>query len=110
MTLQIAIKHNQLLNNTYDQIIVFCQEWNIKEFYVFGSILREDFNQDSDVDAMVVFQENASWGLWDFIDMKWDLEKVFGRSVDLMTKQSILDSANWLRQEEILSTSVCIYG
>ena len=105
-----SIDIHGILSITEEQIEIFCQTWKIKEFYLFGSILRADFNSDSDVDVMVVFCEDVQWGLWEFIEMKWELERIFNRSVDLMTKQSILDSRNWLRREEILKTAELVYG
>jgi predicted nucleotidyltransferase len=53
-------------------IAEFCQRWQIKEFYLFGSVLREDFRSDSDIDIMVSFEVDAPWGLLEFVRMKRD--------------------------------------
>ena len=91
-------------------IAQFCQQWQIREFYVFGSVLREDFRPDSDIDVMVSFQANAPWGLLELVRMKRELETIVGREVDLVTKQSIEQSENWIRRQEILSTARVIYA
>jgi uncharacterized protein len=86
----------------------FCQCWQVQEFYLFGSVLRDDFRLDSDIDVMVQFAPNAHWGL-EIVDMKHELEEMFGRKVDLLTKKSIEQSENWIRRKEILETARLIY-
>jgi uncharacterized protein len=90
-------------------IAAFCQHWKIQEFYLFGSILRDDFRPDSDIDVMVQFVPDARWG-FEIVDMKQELEKIFGREVDLLTKKSIEQSENWIRRKEILGTARLIYA
>ena len=90
-------------------IAQFCQRWQIKEFYLFGSVLREDFRPDSDIDIMVSFEADAPWGLLEFVRMKRELETLIGREVDLVTKKSIEESHNWIRRKEILGTAQVVY-
>ena len=90
-------------------IAEFCQRWQIKEFYVFGSVLREDFRPNSDIDVMVSFEADAPWGLLEFVRMKRELETLLGREVDLVTKKSIEQSHNWIRRQEILGTAQVVY-
>ncbi|HEY9636411.1 MAG TPA: nucleotidyltransferase family protein [Coleofasciculaceae cyanobacterium] len=90
-------------------IAEFCQRWQIKEFYLFGSVLREDFRPDSDIDIMVGFEPDASWGLLEFVRMKREVETLLGRQVDLVTKKSIEQSHNWIRRQEILGTAQLVY-
>ena len=87
----------------------FCQRWQIEEFYLFGSVLREDFRPDSDIDVMVKFTSDARWGLLALVRMKREFEELFGRDVDLLTKKSIEQSENWIRRKEILGTARLIY-
>ncbi|MEM9539201.1 MAG: nucleotidyltransferase domain-containing protein [Cyanobacteria bacterium P01_E01_bin.42] len=93
---------------TQEVLVEFCQRWKVQELYLFGSVLREDFRPDSDVDLMVLFKPEARWG-FEFVRMKDELEELLQRDVDLLTKESIEKSHNWIRQEEILSTSRLIY-
>ncbi len=92
------------------QIAEFCQRWKIQEFYLFGSVLRQDFRPDSDIDVMVSFQADAPWGLLEFVRMKGELETIVGREVDLVTKNSIEQSDNWIRGQEILGTAQLFYA
>jgi predicted nucleotidyltransferase len=87
----------------------FCQRWKIEELYLFGSVLRNDFRPDSDIDVMVRFKVDATWGLLEFVQMKRELETLLGRAVDLVTKVSIEQSHNWIRRSEILNTAQVVY-
>ncbi|MGD1896323.1 MAG: nucleotidyltransferase family protein [Phormidesmis sp.] len=91
-----------------DAIADFCTRWKIDEFYLFGSVLRDDFRDDSDIDVLVTFSPNARWG-WEIVSMKEDLENILLRKVDFLTKKSIEESRNWIRQKEILSTARLFY-
>ncbi|MFM8300126.1 MAG: hypothetical protein ACKN9A_17535 [Microcystis aeruginosa] len=53
--------------------------------------------------------DSVSWGLLEFSRMKRELENLLGRKVDLLTKKSIEQSHNWIRQREILETAQVIY-
>ncbi len=87
----------------------FCQRWKVKEMSFFGSVLREDFRSDSDIDVMVSFENDAPWGLLEFVRMKRELASLLGREVDLLTKKSIEQSHNWIRQQEILGMAQVVY-
>jgi uncharacterized protein len=91
-------------------IAQFCQRWNVQEFYLFGSVLRNDFRSDSDIDVMVQFAPNSVCGLLELVRMKQELEVFFERKVDLLTKPSIEQSENWIRRKEILGTARLIYA
>jgi predicted nucleotidyltransferase len=70
-----------------ERIAAFCRKW--KEISLFGSVLTDDFRPDSDVDVMVVFDEDAGWSLFEIVEMKGELAEVFGRDVDLVEKTAI---------------------
>jgi len=89
------------------KIADFCRRWKINEFSFFGSVLREDFRPDSDVDILVSFHPKAEWSLWDLAEMKEELEKIFGRSVDLVEKEAL---RNPFRRHSILSTREVSYA
>ncbi len=90
-----------------DAIASFCDRWKVTEFALFGSILRNDFRPDSDVDVLVTFACDAKWSLWNIIEMKEELETLFGREVDLVEKECL---RNPFRRYEILSTKQVIYA
>jgi predicted nucleotidyltransferase len=90
-----------------DAIASFCDRWKINEFALFGSILRDDFRPDSDVDVLVSFAPDAKWSLFDIVHMKEELETLFGRKVDFVEKAAL---KNPFRRYEILSTKQVIYA
>ncbi|WP_318699363.1 MULTISPECIES: nucleotidyltransferase family protein [unclassified Roseofilum] len=96
------------LGTTPEHLTEFCQRWSIIELALFGSILRDDFNADSDVDILVTFKSNHSWGL-EFIQMREQLSTLFNRPVDLITRKSIINSPNMLRRQNILNSAEVIY-
>ena len=92
------------------KIADFCQRWKVVEFSLFGSALREDFRPDSDIDVLIAFAPNARVSLFDLVDMEDELKKVFGREVDLVEKESILRSENYIRCKNILENTKVIYA
>jgi predicted nucleotidyltransferase len=60
----------------------------ITEFALFGSILRDDFRPDSDVDVLVTFVPDAKWGLFKLVEMQQELETLVGRDVDLIERKA----------------------
>lgn len=51
------------------QIEAFCIKWKVREFALFGSVVRDDFHVDSDVDVLITFEENAPWSLFEWVEM-----------------------------------------
>ncbi|MEC4806962.1 MAG: nucleotidyltransferase domain-containing protein [Jaaginema sp. PMC 1079.18] len=94
---------------TDSEIINFCQQWGIIKMALFGSILRDDFRVDSDVDLLITFDSQARQGLLTLAKMKHKLESRLQRPVDLVTEASVKASDNWIQQREILSTAQTIY-
>lgn len=92
------------------EIADFCERWQVAELALFGSVLRNDFGPDSDVDVMVSFDEDAKRTLFDMGYMEEELEAMFGRRVDLVSKRGIETSRNYLRREVILESAEVIYG
>ena len=93
-----------------EKIANFCQRWKITEFAFFGSVLRDDFRPDSDVDILVTFGPDAHRTLFDLVDMQDELEAMFGRKVDLVSKRGIEHSRNYLRRKTILNSAQIIYA
>jgi predicted nucleotidyltransferase len=93
-----------------EQIAEFCRRWKVAEFSLFGSVLREDFHPGSDVDVLVTFKPGARVSLFDLVDMKSELETLFGRAVDLVEKQAMLESPNYIRRKSILANTRLVYA
>ena len=71
------------------RIMDFCRKWKITRMAFFGSVLRDDFRPDSDVDVMVSFKPDSHWSLFDLVDMKLELEAMFNRDVDIVEDGTI---------------------
>ncbi|MBI4024256.1 MAG: nucleotidyltransferase family protein [Verrucomicrobia bacterium] len=90
-----------------ETIAEFCRRWKITELALFGSSIREDFRPDSDVDVLVTFAEDAPWHLWHLTEIRDELQKIFGREVDLVEKAGL---RNPFRKHEILRTHRVVYA
>jgi len=89
-----------------DKIAEFCRRWKVSEFALFGSVLRDDFRVDSDIDVLVTFSEESRWSLFDWIDMIDELKSMFGREVHLLSRGGL---RNPFRRHEILKTREVVY-
>jgi hypothetical protein len=93
-----------------EQIASFCRRWGVSELALFGSVLRDDFRPDSDIDVLVTFSPEVKRSLFDLMDMKKELEGLFGRKVDLVERRVIEQSDNYFRRQHILETAKVVYG
>jgi predicted nucleotidyltransferase len=94
-----------------DRIAELCREYDVAELSVFGSLLREDFGPESDIDFLVVFQGD-DYGPWmgKLQRLEEELGSLLGRVVELVPKESVVRSENWIRKDHILGTAQVIYG
>ena len=97
------------LSVSKETIAEFCRTWKIAEFALFGSVLRDDFRPDSDVDVLVTFAPGVQPDLPRFLDMKEELESLYGRRVDVFTRRTIERSQNPLRRRDILESARKVY-
>jgi uncharacterized protein len=88
-------------------IAEFCRRWRVREFLLFGSVLRADFHDGSDVDVLLVFEEGAAPGLEAWIDMRDELCRMFGREVDVVEKRRL---KNPFRRHHILTHRRVLYA
>jgi hypothetical protein len=90
------------------RIEAFCRKWKLKEFSLFGSVLRGDFGPESDVDVLVSVEPGAQMTFEGFVEMRQELSEIFGgRSVDLVEKRLV---RNPFRRCEILTTREVVYA
>ncbi|WP_434686826.1 nucleotidyltransferase family protein [Pseudanabaena minima] len=92
-----------------EQIVVFCHKWQVTEFALFGSVLRDDFRHDSDIDVLLTISPSSKRGLTETLQMRDELQHIFGRKVDMIIKSAIERSENWLRRKNILESAKTIY-
>ncbi len=96
------------LESIRPQINAFCTQWKIDELSIFGSAIRDDFNlANSDVDVLINFAGDARWSLYDWIDMRDELQRMFERPVDLVSKKGL---RNPFRRKSILHSRQVIYA
>ena len=95
---------------TESQIAAFCEKWKITQFELFGSVLRDDFDAESDVDVLVVFAPDAKISLFGLVTAEEELRALVGRRVDLVERRAIEESPNWIRRRSILNSTRLIYA
>lgn len=95
------------LHSSEAAIVDFCKKWNIIEFSLFGSVLRNDFHPESDVDVLIQFEPSFHLSLTHWLDMQEELETLFHRSIDLTEKTRL---NNPYRRAEVLRTHQVIYA
>ena len=89
---------------TAEQIAAFCRRHHIRWLAVFGSVLRDDFGPESDVDVLVEFEEGHVPGLA-FFTIQEELSQLFGRRVDLGTRKSL---SRWIKTR-VLNEAMVLY-
>ncbi|MDO9086210.1 MAG: nucleotidyltransferase family protein [Anaerolineaceae bacterium] len=90
----------------HELISNFCQRWKVVEFALFGSVLRKDFDINSDVDVLVTFEEGNQISLFDLAQMQIELQEIFNRPVDILEKEAL---RNPFRKRHILETAQVVY-
>ena len=90
------------------RVAEFCERNRIRRLALFGSVLRDDFTPESDVDVLVEFESGARVG-FAFITVQEELSKILGRRVDMNTFEGVEGSRNWLLRAEILDSAEVVY-
>jgi hypothetical protein len=93
-----------------EQIEAFCQKWKVVRLELFGSVLRDDFGPESDIDVLVTFAPDVRVGLFALVRVEDDLRDLFGRDVDLVERKAIEESPNWIRRRAILDSARLVYA
>jgi hypothetical protein len=89
-----------------DRVADFCRKWKVTELALFGSVLRDDFSPESDVDVLVTFGPDARWTFFDLVDMEDELAGIFGRKVDVTQRKGL---RNPFRRHHILRTKQVLH-
>jgi predicted nucleotidyltransferase len=89
------------------QIEDFCRKYGVAEFSLFVSILRDDFGPESDVDVMLAFRSGHGFTFENMPDIQDDLERIFGRPVDVIEKGRI---RNPIRRQNIMNSHRVVYA
>lgn len=95
----------------HDQLDEFCRKHHIRKLSLFGSVLRDDFRPDSDVDVLVEFEAGFEPKHFrELLAMEGELKQLFGRDVDLGEQQSVEEDPNYIRRRRILRSAQVIYA
>jgi hypothetical protein len=95
---------NEKIKLPTDEIAAFCQRNHIRKLSFFGSVLRDDFSDDSDIDVLVEFEPDAIIG-WKIVAMCAELAEILGHKVDFLTEGFLSPSF----REEVLEQALLIY-
>ena len=92
-----------------EKIAAFCQRNHIRELALFGSALRSDFRPDSDVDMLVEFEPGQEPGLMELVAMENELSEILGRKADMVERQAVERSENYIRKRYVLQSMEKVY-
>ncbi len=92
-----------------DRIARFCRKWRIRELALYGSVLRGDFGPQSDIDILVTFAPGGGITFKNYVMMTGELAAIFGRPVDLVEREAIEKSPNYIRRRHILDSLEAVY-
>ncbi len=97
--------HTPRISIPHKEIAAFCRKYDIRSLALFGSVLREDFSKDSDIDILIEFEEGKTPGFFTIFSMEEELSKLFGgRKIDIRTPE---DLSRYFRDDVINSCEVC---
>jgi len=99
----MAIDVTSRLGVSPDTIAEFCRRWKITDISLFGSIVRDDFGPKSDVDLLITFAPDSHWSLLDHVTMEDEMKDILGRPVDMIERQAVESSENYIRRRHILN-------
>ena len=91
-------------------IAAFCDRWGVEELALFGSVLRDDFGPDSDIDVLVRFSAGRTPGLFLAARIRRELADMCRRRVDLLHRPTIERSRNYIRRKKILESARVVYA
>ncbi len=93
-----------------EEMDAFCRRWGVTEIALFGSVLRDDFRGDSDLDVLLTLSQESRPGLFDWERMRAELSRLFGRRIDLVNRASLEVSRGVRRKREIADSARVIYA
>ena len=91
------------------KVAEFCRRNHICGLAFFGSVLRDDFRSDSDVDVLVEFEPGQEPGLTALVTMENELSEILGRKADMVERQAVEQSENYIRKRYVLQSAEKVY-
>lgn len=83
------MRSDPVLGVSEEALAATCARYRVRELAIFGSAARGELKADSDVDLLVVFEKDARIGLFTFVRLQHELAELFGRDVDLVTRDGL---------------------
>ncbi len=93
-----------------EDLAAFARRWKVAELGLFGSAARGELRDESDIDVLVTFAPEAGWGMFDLVHMQDELAALLGRPVDLVEREAVETSPNYIRRKSILESVVPLYA
>jgi predicted nucleotidyltransferase len=100
---------HQNFHVSYDALGEACRRWGVEKVKLFGSVLRDDFSEKSDIDLLLEFKPDVVHSLFEYDRMRDDFRRAFDREVDIVNLQGLLSSRNELRKRNIISSAQDFY-
>jgi predicted nucleotidyltransferase len=99
---------NKLVEINIDKIKQLCNNYKVNKLYLFGSALRSDFNDTSDIDLLLSFWDDISIKEYtdNYFELHYKLEEILGRKIDLITERSL---SNKFFIDEVNNSKQLIY-
>jgi len=88
-----------------ERLVRVCKKWGLREVAVFGSVTRDDFDEESDIDLLVTFDPGSRFTMLKLADIEADLSAVFGRPVDVVERAAVEENPNWILRRSILDSA-----
>ena len=81
---------NRIISDRIEDLRQLCSAYNVKVMYVFGSVCTDRFNENSDIDLLITF-DNLPFGKYadNYFELHYKLQDLFGRNIDLLTDRSL---------------------
>jgi predicted nucleotidyltransferase len=81
---------NKIVTDKIDELIQLCKDYNVKSMYAFGAVCTEFFDDKSDIDFMIIFEDNSVVrNSFKYVELHFKLQDLFGRKIDLLTDLSM---------------------
>ena len=93
-----------------EKIETFCRQHHICDFGLFGTVLHDDFRTNSGIGVLVGFEQERKPGPIKMVAMQDELTKIFGQNVDLVERQAVEKSKNYIRRRHILKSVEPIFA
>jgi predicted nucleotidyltransferase len=88
------------------ELAEICRRYQVRELSLFGSVLRDDFRDDSDIDVLVEFESDAAIGFFELSRLQRELTALIGRPVDVVSKRGL----NPVIRNPVLAAAVVLYA